>query len=267
MSYYPSNHSFYRSHKALNDAILALESAGMSYEFIDPETRAEAQQNTERAREAYSRGTQHHIDAYNKKILLNTKKRDEKIIVNILQQTAEQNGGIIYIGGFMHTHLVHELHKASPDYRFAIFADSSEEYVEDNIVNTDHTTWQKCYHAGFRNQYYKANVVFFNMEYDRNLSFEMIEAACQLTQSRTLNEQEHPQPVVNFEQIMPNSEYTIDEHHVITASQTFNNPIEAVASFVNKGVGLRFFMQQNPNGTTQVDVPGINLRENSQMFR
>lgn len=196
----------------------------------------------------------------------NTKKRDQKIVETILQQTAEHQGGVIYMGGFKHVHLVHELEQSANDYRFVMFADSREEYDIPGVVNLNESTWANLYNADVRLNYYKANVIFFNMADDNSLSFEVIEAACQLTKKRILKEDELPQVARDFEYLMPGHVYTVDEHYVVTASKQYCHPKAAVESFARAGIGFRFFMTKESNGITRVDVPGLNLKENRALF-
>ena len=256
----------HRATKAMGEMLMALEKNGIVCEFIDPETRAQATQNTAQLKAAYFSGSTAKFQAATELTNQNTKKRDQKIIKTILQQTAEHQGGVIYMGGFMHVHLVQELEQSAHDYRFVMFADSREECDIHGVTNPNASTWTNLYNADFRENYYKTNVIFFNMAYDNCLSFEAIEAACQLTESRILEEDELPQVARDFEHLMPGHEYTVDEHHVVTASKQFCHPQAAVESFVRAGFGIRFFMTKEPNGTTRVDVPGLNLKENRALF-
>ena len=256
----------HRATKAMGEMLVALEKNGIACEFIDPETRAQATQNTEKLKAAYYSGSATNVQAATEAMNDNTKKRDQTLIKTILQQTAEHQGGVIYMGGFMHVHLVQKLEQSAHDFRFVMFADSREEGDIPGFKNPNASTWANLYNADVRQNYYQANVVFFNMAYDNRLSFETIEAACQLTTSRILKEDERPLVACDFERLMPGHEYSVDEHCIVTASKNYDCTQTAVESFVRAGLGLRFFMTKEHNGTTRVDVPGLNLKENRAVF-
>lgn len=264
---YAPDTMLHRSTKAMYEMLMALEKNNIPYAFIDPETRDQATQNTARLKEAYYSNLSSKLQLAREEQKQNTKSRDQKIIKSILQQTAEHEGGVIYMGGFMHVHMVHELEQSKHDYRFAMFANSHEENPVSGVIDSDTEIWAKLYSADFRHKYFQTNVLFFNMAYDNRLSFEAIEAACQLTEQRILKEDELPQVARDFEQLMPGQTYSVDKHHVVTASKQFCHPEAAVEAFVRAGLGFRFFMTKEQNGTTRVDVPGLNLKENRDLFK
>lgn len=257
----------HKSHKATLAMLSALEKNGITCEFIDPETQAEAIIPMHKLENAYLSGSITKIQKATNDILDNTKKRDQKMLPIILQEAASHQGGIIYLGGFMHTHLVQELAKSTCDYRFAMFADSREEYNEPGTLNPDAAQWVKLYDAETRRDFYQTNVCFFNMASDRHLSFEMMEAVCKLTEQRALTEEELPQVARDFERLMPGYQYLVDEHHVVTASKSYPHPQAAKASLVGAKIGIRFFMTKDHDGVTRVDAPGINLKENSTIIK
>lgn len=256
-----------RATKVFAQMLEALEKHGIAYEFIDPETRIEAVQHTQKVEAAYYSGSKKAIEVANHVRNEATKWRDEKIVKTILQKTAEHEGGVIYLGGFLHVTLVHALEKHTYDYRFSMFADSREDYEEAGLKEIGLERWLEFYDAKARRDYYQANVVFFNMAYDHALSFEMIEAACGLTEKRVLKTEEYPEVARKFEALMPGYEYTVDEHCMVTAtSQQAANINDAVRAFVRAGLGLRFFMEERSNGVKHVVMPGLNIKENGQMI-
>jgi len=251
----------YRSIKVMGQMLHALEQHGISYEFVDPETRKEAEQHTVKLKAAYASGSTEQVRRITEATNVKTKRRDEQISKSVLQQTKAHKGGVIYLGGFLHQSLVHTLEQSTYDYRFVMFADSREEYEPPGMSRPDLSRWSEFYNEMARKNFYQADVTFFNMAYEHHLSFEMIAAACDLTESRALAEDEQPGVARAFDRLMPFYDYRVDEQCVVTASKRVDKPEAAVRAFVKAGLGLRFFMTSLPDGTTQVNVPGLNLKE------
>ncbi|MBA2651150.1 MAG: hypothetical protein H0U73_02595 [Tatlockia sp.] len=240
------------------EMLLSLDKLKIPYECIDPQTESEVQ--TMMMAEAKKRmlGIFNSNDEKSKQ--LKADKRDKDISLTLIQQAKEYDGGVIYLGGFMHTELVKILKEESSEYRFAIFNYKPENFILD-LQNRLLQTWIKLAEDTFRKQFYNVPVNYFDLSIIP--SFELIEGACRLAKF-----EEPALGKLLSESTKLTYTYDIDEHSAVAASTEIDNKdVKKVVSQIKEIFpGLSFFTQQKTN-TIKLTVPGINLEENCQELK
>ncbi len=258
---FPSTSPMHRGSSALLNLINALEQHGLDYEFIDPETREQAQRNVEIQQAVFSSKDDVAIRRMHQATEENTARRDKIMAEKVLQETKAHHGGVICMTAFLHQPLVQALHQSQYDFRFALFTDSTEDTEDPNFNMIDMNVWKSFYDGKTKMAYYKCDVTFFDMAYDNSLSFEMVASACGLTETRALAQDKLPEVGKAFDSLLPGCQYRVDEQQVVSASKRVSSMQDTVTCFVKAGLGIRFFATPNQDGTTQITVPGINLED------
>lgn len=227
----------------------ALEKNGIAYEFIDPETQADAlQQNLKLMVSRDLEARKRHV-----------KTRDDKMAATISKQAELHDGGIFFIGGFQHNSLINLLDTCRTDYyRYALFTNSNEK------LQSDFSEGKSIESESNRKEFYGVDVAYFDMSLKP--SFEMIAAEAKLTSDAKCSA-----PLVGEylqEALKQPCEFTCDTQHVVSAVLTVNNERvnEVTNSLRSNFKGLNFFMRTQEAGS-RISIPGINLPENSTALK
>ena len=245
--------------QALLDMLLALEKHNIPYEFIDPETQAKAHQINMKLQSAAMLGDASSVIAERQRMV---KHRDEEMSVDIIADAKIHLGGVIFLGGFAHTHLIKKLEADRKDYyRFAIFTDSTQ---DQSLAMPRESAWANIPHAAFRAQYYQAEVKFFDLA--SHLSFEMIEAICQLTTRHSCD----TSIIGEYLHQATRQSYNIvnDSHHVVTAiASGEEKQLEETVGRIKKYFPKLQFFVDGKGANTHLTIPGINLPENRDILK
>ena len=249
----PKESSEYLSYKAMVDLIAALEKNQIPYDFIDPETRSEAERwnlllrsvktDTERAIGILARRRA-------------TECRDLKMAQIIKKEADLNEGGIIVLIGYAHSTLLHLLKEFDKKHIYSpiILNDTS-------VCGYDH--WLSLQHKEKREQFYKTHVHFIDMY--ESPSFDMIEKRCELLDHKSCRQV----PLIGeyFNRVMERAfTYSIDETYALSASAEVTTATDALAITAKMSArcpGLRFF-ERSEAGKIRFDVPGLNLPENRE---
>ena len=135
----PAASLYHAASKALFDMLIALETNKIPYEFIDPETQEEATQQNLKLQSAARPGNVATAIAERERLIV---RRDEAMSSEIIKQSRQHDGGIIFLAGFQHKHLVKLLESNQHDfYRYALFTDSSKDQFPSRMSPVGNGDW------------------------------------------------------------------------------------------------------------------------------
>ena len=252
----------YLSSKALMDMITALEENHIPYEFIDPETQAEAIRINGLLRAARTEATREQVRIERR---LATQRRDLTMAQIIKREVALNEGGVIFLGGFQHVTLLQELKRIDPDgmYRPTIFTDTRENVpiLAPGMRDGELDRWISIHDKPTRDRFYNADVHFFDMA--KATSFDDLERRVELSDYKPCREIPTVGQYFNTTMQLPFT-YTVDEAYVLSASieVVTSADEEATRTKISKTFpGLSFFSSQ-VGGKTALNIPGLNMLEN-----
>ncbi len=250
--------------KPMLEMLETLDKYQIPYEFIDPRSESDDQKMLLEAMQKFRSGGYKSEQEMKEQLIAaniaKAKVRDRDMSSTYTQQAKENDGGVIFHGGFMHKELVTFLQTNSPNCRYAIFNNSLEKLpIVGDPQSGLRQTWSQLSDDAFRNQFFGAHVSYFDLA--TNPSFLLIESACRLTTSESCFEPAAGRYL--SQSTKQKYSYVIDKEYVVSASTNVDNgDVEKVASTIkNRFPGLRFFTEKELT-TTSLSIPGINLPEN-----
>lgn len=265
LSNMPNNHPLHLITTALYDMLLALEYNNIPYKFIDPETQQTLLLLRMERKNALTDEQKSSVHAKREYL---TAKRDE-IMAPIIQQEAESNqGGVLFLGGYKHKTLVKLLEASkSQFYRYAIFNNSQEDsQIPKSRFTEERKKWSMiCSSHLYRNEFYKAAVNYFDIA-TNNLPFKIIAMLCGLTEKIPCK----TPTVGKYFSIATEQKYSYsaDAHLVVTATAKFETKqkFEETRNVIRKKFPGLFFSVKKDQSQIFLDVPGLNLLENSEVL-
>lgn len=225
----------------------AVEENGITFEFIDPETIAQAQ------KQAIS------PCRYQHEALSGVKQRDEVMAATIFKQAERYSGGVLFVGGFLHNSLVSLLNSYRTDYfRYAIFESQNPISPTKLLDGKDITSTLD------RHSFYGTHVNYFDMSL--NPTFELIATEAQLT-----TREKCAMPLVGEylqEALQHPCDFNMAKQNVVSAVMNVDErQLSKVTSILRSSFkGLNFFTKIN-EGELQLSIPGINLPENGDALK
>jgi len=258
----PKTSRIYLSSKALMDMIIALEKNHIPYDFIDPETQAEAVRINGLIHAAQTASAREHVRIERR---LATQRRDITMAQIIKHEIALNKGGVIFLCGFEHVTLLQELKRIDPNcmYRPTIFTDTRENVplLAPGMRDDELDRWISLEDKLTRDRFYGADVRFFDMA--EAPSFDALERGCELSDYKPCREIPTVGRYFNTAMQLPFI-YTTDEAYVLSASIEVDNPADEEATrtkILKTFPGLSFFSRQD-HGKASLHIPGRNLPEN-----
>ncbi len=160
----PKSSSTYLAIKALTDLLIVLEEQGISYDFIDPETQAEALAIAQAFSAAKVDSERKRLEAVRKKATL---RRDKEMAQIIKREAEVYEGGIFFLGGFEHTTLVQELKQIDPNRQYSpvvcINRDESTPTISPGGIDMSFDCWMNLQNEAYREEFYGSKVHLINM--------------------------------------------------------------------------------------------------------
>jgi hypothetical protein len=245
----------YTSSNAFLNLLYALQKHQMPFEFIDSQKEMSLTETQRLFRLSIQKGQ----EALLAELRQTADRGDITIAHEIIQQAKEYSGGIIYLAGFEHKHLINLL--KNENYCFTIF-DNSKEPCSVGSNSETVQNWKKISNETFRKDYYKTNMHYFDLA--TNPSFELVQSACQLS---TFKSCEQPS-VGNYLSltIKQNFFYTIDTNYVVSATtEIAQDKVEEVINNLKSNFPRLLFFTEN--NQTKLTIPGINLPENLETLK
>lgn len=146
----------------------AIEKYNIDFEFIDPRKIITAKE----LKQLSTLFAQNGEKAYYAELQNEANKADETIAMDLNQQAENYSGGIIYLGGYLHQHLVNRLSKEN--YCFTLFDDSDNSCLKSsNSENAE--KWRNMSDDEFRKNFYQAQVHYFDLA--KETSFDSVRKA------------------------------------------------------------------------------------------
>lgn len=242
-----------------------LESQGLEYGFVDPESGEEsALRNMELGR-ANASGDQNRIKKLMTMMQLNTDNRDEYITKRVIAESEYYNGGVVYITGFMHTRILALLEEYRSSYfRFLVFNSKRiERDVCTQLVDLDHEKWVSLGNPVKRLAHFQSPVVQY-WDLDTSPSFELVAASGQFTQCTKID----PKPYIGkgFEEVTKKLwDFFMDELSILTA-RVVTSVAEGrrLSTELTKQLPSLLLSEEITGDQMVISAHGLNLPENGK---
>jgi hypothetical protein len=183
----------------------------------------------------------------------------------IISNAQTHQGGIIFITGFMHKHIIKILEETKELFFRYLITSSKRIESEFYTINQENSHWLSLNDPKFRKDFYKTDVVQY-LNFDEQPSFELIESLCQLTKNDT---HETSSALTNYfsTAIQHPFSFFMDEHFVLNAkTQLPHLELEQLKSRIKlQFPKLRFFTEKHGENNS-LTIPGLNLPEHQEML-
>jgi hypothetical protein len=246
--------------KPMLEMLETLDKYQILYEFIDPQSEDSNNEMLTRFFQKYKSGGYRSEEELKREVTAEAARqaqiRDKEMSATTMKQAKQFDGGVIFLGGFMHKDLVSSLRKEALDFRFAIFNNSLEnrEFYQNEVMQA----WIELPNDNFRQRFYSARVNYFDLQ--AKPSFEQIKEVCGLRNEPT---------VVSYLRLATHQEYSyhMDSDYVVSATTQIAPEKLTQVTDKLKAVfpGLNFFTHPGAN-TTALTIPGVNLPENHDVL-
>ncbi len=251
--------------KACSSALLNLmntaQQYGLEIEFVDPESLAEAQQFSQRYKDAKS---EYERQIIRQELDKATLQRDDIMTDKILEASGKYSGGVIFLGGFAHVGLVNMLGKKLDLYElnaepFYLILSQPESNATPSL-GKDESDWKQFENDDFRKKYYNRYIPLINNPL--SVSFDIIK---KMMSVREANES-YLGSLFNAALDTPFN-YYIDQDHILSATYSTEDGskiFELMSQLNNEFTGL--FFQSSRNGSSyKMTVMDLNSEESTKI--
>ena len=189
--------------------------------------------------------------------------RDSLMDKSIFTASETHQGGVIFLGGFMHKSLVQLLssrRSTTFDPKFLIVSDGQTIQWPSTQPHSQQSVWQQIPDPVFRENFYGQNVTYISNP--EQYSADMLINCCGLVNKRPLTEC-YLGALLSYRLNEQRFSFEMDANNVISATASFHNDDDALAMKLTidqrlPGLYYRFTRRE---GVRSIEVNGLNLRD------